>query len=161
MKHDIIFISGGMSMGQYDFAPQVLKSLGFELRITKVRIRPGKPFVFAVHPSGTFAFGLPGNPLAAYVCSLRLASRLIRRLTGLPPEQAWRQAPLAAPVEANGPREFYQPAQLRPDGTVLPLKWNGSGDVFSLAHADALVVRSENEPPRNSQELVRLLEMPQ
>ena len=42
---DVLFISGGMSMGKYDYAPQVLKELGVELLITKVRIKPGKPFV--------------------------------------------------------------------------------------------------------------------
>lgn len=160
MKQDIIFISGGMSMGQYDFAPQALKSLGFDLRITKVRIRPGKPFVFGVHPDGTFAFGLPGNPLAAYVCALRLAARLIRRLTGLPAEPKWTAAALAAPVEANGPREFYQPAIRNPGGAVTPLKWKGSADVFSLAHADTLIIRPENDPPRAAGEMVRLLEIP-
>ena len=84
LKHDLIFISGGMSMGQYDYVPQTLSSLGFSSKITKLRIRPGKPFVFAVREGGPFAFGLPGNPVSAYVCTLRLAARLIRRMIGQP-----------------------------------------------------------------------------
>ena len=49
-----------------------------ELRITKLRIKPGKPFVFGVKEN-SFAFGLPGNPVSAYVCTMRLASRLLDR----------------------------------------------------------------------------------
>ena len=147
-------------MGNYDYAPQVLKSLGFELRITKVRIRPGKPFVFGVHPSGTFAFGLPGNPLSAYVCTLLFASRLVRRLTGLSAEPRWSTARLSAGVAANGPRELYQPARRTVDGAVDPLPWRGSGDVFSLANADALIIRPENAPQQSLGEFVRILELP-
>jgi molybdopterin molybdotransferase len=158
MKADVVFISGGMSMGAYDFAPQVLKSLGFDLRITKVRIRPGKPFVFGEHSGGTFAFGLPGNPLSAYVCTARLAARLIRRLIGAPAEESWSTAMLSGTMEANGPREFYQPA-MRRDGNVEPLKWRGSGDVFSLAAADVLIVRGENAPAAHNGDVVRVMEM--
>jgi molybdopterin molybdotransferase len=160
-RGDVLFVSGGMSMGKYDFVPQALRAAGFELRITKLRIRPGKPFVFAFRPrDGKFAFGLPGNPVSAFVCTLRLASRLIRRMIGRGLEPVWIHAPLARPLAtANGPREFYQPAWW--DGArVTPLEWNGSADVFTLARANVLLVRPENDPAHPSDAMARLLEIP-
>lgn len=158
---DVLFVSGGMSMGKYDFVPVALRESGFELRITRLRIRPGKPFVFAVRPNdGKVAFGLPGNPVSAFVCTLRLASRLIRRMTARGPEPTWILAPLARPLAtANGPREFYQPASW--DGArVTPLEWKGSADVFTLARANVLLVRPENDPAHPSDAMATLLEIP-
>lgn len=156
---DLVVVTGGMSMGQYDFVPGLLVELGFDLKITKLRIKPGKPFVFGLRTDGKVAIGLPGNPVSAYVCALRLAGRLIRRMQGLPPDLRCITAPLADPLPANGPREFYQPAVW--DGTsVRPLKWKGSADVFTLSVADALIVRPENDAPRDKGAAVQLLEIP-
>lgn len=158
---EVLVVSGGASMGRYDFVPPLLKESGFDLRVTKLRIRPGKPFVFGVRPGdGRFAFGLPGNPVSAFACTLRLAARLLRRMQGLPAGAAWVEAPLAEalPTE-NGPREFYQPA-VWSGSAVRPLKWIGSADVFTLAKANALLVRPEGDPPRPAGATVRLLEIP-
>src|SRR5438477_161284 len=51
LEFDALFVSGGMSMGQYDFVPRILKELGVELKITKLRIKPGKPFAFGMKDS--------------------------------------------------------------------------------------------------------------
>jgi molybdopterin molybdotransferase len=162
--HEIVFVSGGMSMGQYDFVPRAIESLGIDLRITKLRIKPGKPFVFGVKSNDRFIFGLPGNPVSAFVCALRLASRLIERMSGGGSEDAehWVSAPVAKPLAANGPREFYQPAVYDGHtGTITPLEWKGSADIFTLADANVLLVRGENEPPIAAGTVVRALEIPQ
>jgi molybdopterin molybdotransferase len=183
---DVLFVTGGMSMGEYDYVPKLLAELGVELRVTKLRIKPGKPFVFGVAESSgfrvqgsgsadalapsslnpeprtlnpRFVFGLPGNPVSGYVCTVRLAARLLSRLSGGPPEPRWITAPLTAPLKTNGPREFYQPAVLS-DAGVLPLEWKGSADVFTLAAANALLVRPENDPARAPGDAVRVLEVP-
>jgi molybdopterin molybdotransferase len=158
---DAIFLSGGMSMGKYDFVPGVLSELGVQIRISKLRIKPGKPFVFGVwkHDKGTtYIFGLPGNPVSAFVCTLRLASRILRRIAGEIGGEPPHRAKLAAAAEGNGAREFYQPGRWQKDG-VLPLRWKGSGDVFSLAAADVLVVRPENDPPREAGYEVEIVEL--
>ena len=110
IDYDILLITGGMSMGQYDYVPHP-PQLGGELKITKLRIKPGKPFVLATMPGGNYVFGLPGNPVSAFVCTLPLASRLLKRIAGGVPTEAVQLAPLAAPLPANGPRTFYLPAK--------------------------------------------------
>jgi molybdopterin molybdotransferase len=155
---DVVFVTGGMSMGAYDYVPRTLIELGVDLRITKLRIKPGKPFVFGVKGE-RFVFGLPGNPVSGFVCTVRLASRLLERMSGAHPHARWITAELLFPLAANGPREFYQPASLSAKG-VAPMEWIGSADVYTLAMADALLVRAANEPALAPGASVRVLELP-
>jgi molybdopterin molybdotransferase len=188
--HDVLMVSGGMSMGAYDYVPRLLGEMGFDLRITKLRIKPGKPFVFGVRegsgsrvrgsgnsqgpaapgdlnpeprtPNPSFVFGLPGNPVSGFACTVRLASRLLARLAGGQPVERWIVGRLTAPLGANGPREFYQPAKLAWTAAgpeVTPLAWKGSADLFTLAAADALLVRPASEGPLEAGAAVRVLEI--
>jgi molybdopterin molybdotransferase len=157
---DVLFISGGMSMGEHDYVPRVLSDLGVEMKITKLRIKPGKPFVFGVAPRGKFVFGLPGNPVSGFACTLRLCSGLLARIAGGAPQERWSHARRREPLGSNGPREFYQPAVVQPDGIVRPLPWKSSADIYTLAAANALLVRNENEPAQPAGALVRTLEIP-
>jgi molybdopterin molybdotransferase len=160
-RADVLLVTGGMSMGEYDYVPRVLGELGMELKITKLRIKPGKPFVFATGDvgEGFLVFGLPGNPVSAFVCALRLASRLLLRLGGTGVRERWLEGRLNEALPANGPREFYQPAVVK-DGKVTVLGWKGSADLYTLAKANALLVRAANEPARQAGEVVKLLEVP-
>jgi molybdopterin molybdotransferase len=158
LELDLLFVSGGMSMGRYDHVPKLLIELGAALRITKLRIKPGKPFVFGQFKS-SFVFGLPGNPLSSFVCMVRLCSRLIGRLVGGTTLERWTRAPLAAPVPANGVREFYQPALLEGAG-VTPLQWKGSADIYTLARANGLILRPEHSPALDRGQVVQVLEVP-
>lgn len=176
---EALVVTGGMSVGDHDYVPGILGELGIEPRITRVRIKPGKPFVFAVadrakvlphakveaglHKSEEgqcYIFGLPGNPVSGFVCLMRLASRLLTRLEGGQVIERWVNGKLLAPLPANGPREFYQPATVDyATGSVWPLNWKGSGDVFTLALANALIIRAENEPAQDKGALVRVMEV--
>jgi molybdopterin molybdotransferase len=166
---DVLFITGGMSMGEYDYVPRLLLELGADLKITKLRIKPGKPFVFGLIEGSGYVFGLPGNPVSAFVCTLRLASRLLARIGGGAVEERWLTGRLEAGLPANGPREFYQPVirSVAPGSTslrsgfasIVPLNWKGSADLFTLARANALLVRGENEPPVPKGTVVRVLEI--
>jgi molybdopterin molybdotransferase len=158
LRQDVLVLSGGMSVGERDFVPQILHDLGAEMLITKLRIRPGKPFIFARMKEGQFVFGLPGNPVSGFVCMTCLARRLLDRLAGGTGQIPRGMAALGEALEANGPREFYQPAIF--DGrAILPLAWKGSADIFTLARANALIVRPENHPPQPAGAAVDFLEI--
>jgi molybdopterin molybdotransferase len=157
MQSDLLVSSGGVSMGDADHVPALLRELGVSLAITKLRIKPGKPFVLGSHARG-FAIGLPGNPVSAFCCTLRLARRLIDRLAGRAPSERWIELPLADPISANGPREFYQPAVIE-SGRIRVLPWKGSADVFTLSAASILVVRPIDDAARFAGELVRAMEI--
>ena len=146
LSHDMLLITGGISMGQRDFVPDILRKLGGDLKITKLRIKPGKPFIFAVMPNGKFVFGLPGNPVSAFVCTRCLVSRLLLRMAGGPPADPMQSAQLSKSLPANGPRAFYQPAIFNGQN-IVPLDWKGSADIYTLAQANALMMCPENQPP--------------
>jgi len=172
LEHDALLVSGGMSMGEHDYVPRILQEIGVELKVTKLKIKPGKPFLFGVKQradgSNGFVFGLPGNPVSGFVCTVRLAARLIDRLSGGPPQERWQNGRLIVGLPANGPREFYMPAvrsvvparvsaqAVLP--TIRALEWKGSADVFTLAAANCLLVRAAGEPPLPEGTLVRVLE---
>lgn len=171
LEHDALFVTGGMSMGEYDYVPRILKELGCDLKVTKLRIKPGKPFVFAMtaDPAPRFVFGLPGNPVSAFVCTIRLASRLLARMGGGKVEERWLTGRLDSGMPANGPREFYHPAvrAVAPGrdsshaefANITPLKWKGSADLFTLARANVLLVRPENDPTIPKGTIIRVLEI--
>ena len=183
MQLDVLLVTGGMSMGKYDYVPKLLNELGVDLKITKLRIKPGKPFVFGVAErrklaerrgviaslpiaapaeGRCFVFGLPGNPVSGFACTVRLVSRLITRMSGGEPQERWAAGSLLEPIGANGPREFYQPAVVEHarDGTrVRALSWKGSADLFTLAEANAMLVRAENEPALGAGAVVRVIEL--
>jgi molybdopterin molybdotransferase len=158
LSYDVLLVTGGMSMGERDFVPEILRRLGGDLKITKLRIKPGKPFVFAELPNGKFVFGLPGNPVSAFVCTVCLVSRLVMRMVGGPQAEKVRIAPISRTVEANGPRAFYQPAIF--DGySLTPLRWKGSADIFTLSRANSLLVRPENQPAQLSGASMEFIEI--
>lgn len=159
LEHDALLITGGMSMGERDYVPAVLEQLGLRRQISKLRIKPGKPFVLATD-GPRIAFGLPGNPVSAFLCTLRLASRVLRRMAGETIESQLPRLPLAELMPPNGPREFYQPGRLTASGSIQPLNWRGSADLFTLVSASVFVVRPENAPAAVAGELVDVLWIP-
>ncbi len=84
----IIISSGAVSMGDFDFIPQTITKLGGEIIFHKLKIRPGKPLLFAKFPNGSLYFGLPGNPISSIIGLRFFVSHAIRKLLDLPQENA-------------------------------------------------------------------------
>jgi molybdopterin molybdotransferase len=82
----LIISTGAVSMGVHDFVPQALAMAGAEIVFHKVRMRPGKPSLFARLPSGTLLFGLPGNPMSCAVGLRFFVNAAIRAMQQRPPE---------------------------------------------------------------------------
>ncbi len=163
-KADVLFITGGVSMGTHDFVPAALESLGFNLLIRKVRMRPGKPFVLGHREAdggAHVAVGLPGNPVSGLVCTTILAGRLLSRLAGGPADHlSVTRATLTAPTTVAGPRTYFQPAILS-GSNVTPLDLASSADVFTLARANALILRPAGDGLRACGDPVTVFSLPE
>jgi len=148
-RADVLLISGGASVGDKDFTRPLLESLGFEIIFGKVAIRPGRPTMFAANGQ-RIAFGLPGNPLAHFVCFHLFIAPALACLSGVRPNQFLR-GKLAEPLkDALNPRETLWPARFELDrgqARLHPLGWSSSGDVTCLVDANALL----RVPPNCSQ----------
>lgn len=78
---DIVICTGGVSMGRYDFIPDVLKSMGAEIIVHRIAIKPGKPLLFSRIGNKLF-FGLPGNPVSVMVSFIEFVRPAILKMSG-------------------------------------------------------------------------------
>jgi molybdopterin molybdotransferase len=140
--HDVLILSGGVSMGKLDLVPKVLEKLGVSLVFHHVAQRPGKPMWFGVSQTGPAVFALPGNPVSTLVCLSRYVLPALRAAMGQASGETPRIA-LTAPVEVKAPLAFYMPVKLRSDDwgrtSAEPCPTNGSGDFTALAGTDGFV----------------------
>lgn len=140
--HDVLVVSGGISMGRLDLVPQVLERLGVRLAFRRIAQRPGKPMSFGVTPGGAAVFALPGNPVSTLVCLARYVVPALAAAMGEARPAAERIA-IAAPVEVKVPLETFVPVRLEVDdwgrSWAVPRPTNGSGDFTALAGTDGFV----------------------
>ncbi len=112
--HDVLVLSGGVSMGRFDLVPQVLEELGVRTIFHKVAQRPGKPLWFGMAPTGAAVFGLPGNPVSTLVCLARYVLPALLASLGQSPPAPERLA-LGAPVTVNPPLTYFLPVRIEQD----------------------------------------------
>jgi molybdenum cofactor synthesis domain-containing protein len=141
---NILVTTGGVSVGKYDLTKAALKELGADIFFERVRLKPGKPTVFA-RLKKTLVFGLPGNPVSAAVTFHLFVRTAIRQMQGAKvPFADEGFAVMKHAVKGTKDRDSYLPAVL----TVSPnailqaqtLKWGGSSDFIGYARAECLVV---------------------
>jgi molybdopterin molybdotransferase len=139
---DLLILSGGVSMGQYDHVPKTLASLGVRVIFHKVTQRPGLPLWFGVDGAGKPVFALPGNPVSSLVCLVRYAIPALWRAMGATPRPVPR-ARLASSVDFAVDLTWFLPVQLDydEDGIIsaIPRPTNTSGDFVALGGTDGFV----------------------
>lgn len=139
---DVLILSGGVSMGRYDYVPGVLQSLGVERVFHNVAQRPGKPMWFGVHSDGKAVFALPGNPVSTLVCFTRYVLPAVAHALGTRPAPPPRVA-LAEAVSCPAPLTYFVPVVLGQDADGVmrarPRLTNTSGDFAALAGTDGFV----------------------
>jgi molybdopterin molybdotransferase len=143
IESEVTLIAGGVSVGKYDLVPKVLEELGVTIHVKQVRMKPGKPFLFGTM-NNSLVFGLPGNPVSAFVCFALFVQPALRKLAGhsnTGPRMT--KLPLAEGISVSNNRPTYYPARLEltDSGWVIhPLSWLGAPDLRGLLPADALLV---------------------
>jgi molybdopterin molybdotransferase len=143
LESDLLLLSGGISVGKYDFVGQVLTELGGEFFIRGVAMRPGKPLVFG-RCQEKFFFGLPGNPVSTYVTFALFVRPAIAMLAGAQFElPTFLRARLGQPYNHKLGLTAFMPArvELKNGEPVVDLvAWQGSGDLVGVAAANCFLV---------------------
>jgi molybdopterin molybdotransferase len=140
--HEVVILSGGVSMGKFDLVPKALMRLGVEEVFHKIAQRPGKPMWFGIGPQGQSVFGLPGNPVSTLVCLIRYVIPALAEAMGTKRREPERLA-LAAPATSHHDLTYFLPVTIEHDDWgrpwAAPRPPNGSGDFLSLAGTDGFV----------------------
>lgn len=136
---DVVVTSGGVSVGEMDFVKAAFERMGGELQFWKVAIRPGKPFVFG-RCGGKFLFGLPGNPVSAFVTFLLLVRPALMQWQGATEVSLPAQAGIAGePFSNSGDRRHFLRVQVDVEGQVFSAGRQASHALSSLAAANGLL----------------------
>ncbi|MFZ9075075.1 MAG: gephyrin-like molybdotransferase Glp [Flavobacteriaceae bacterium] len=157
---DLVLISGGISVGKYDFVGEALAQLGVKEVFYKVKQRPGKPLFFG-KKERTFCFALPGNPASTLSCFYVYVLPLLNRMMHKNSQGLRRsQLPLTHSFHSSEPRALFLKAFVK-EGKVTILDHQNSSMLISFAKANALVYLPENEATLEKEDFVTVLFLPE
>ncbi|NQU64447.1 MAG: molybdopterin molybdotransferase MoeA [SAR324 cluster bacterium] len=143
LKADILVLSGGVSMGEFDHIPALLTAKGVEKIFHQVQIKPGKPIWFGKSSRGGYVFGLPGNPVSVQTCFRIFVDPLVKRLSGDPsPDHAYLKLELMEDAVSKTPREHFMPGRMEIFNgrtCVKVINIRGSGDFSNFEISQGLV----------------------
>jgi molybdopterin molybdotransferase len=152
LKTDLLLMTGGVSMGRYDLVEQVLEELKAEFFFTGAKIQPGRPVVFgkcgagalASENTGTYFFGLPGNPVSTMVTFELFARPILEALAGMSPRKLqFTYAKLKSEIRVKPGLKRFLAAILSGEfeaSQVDLVPWQGSGDIAATARANCYIV---------------------
>ncbi len=126
-------------MGDADFVPEAIESLGGEIAFHRLPIRPGKP-VLGASLDGKLILGLPGNPVSVAVTSRTIGQPLLAHLAGSTHELPSLLVTLANPDDNQLPLVWHRLVRINSGGQAELVDGKGSGDIVSLARSDGFVV---------------------
>jgi molybdopterin molybdotransferase len=135
---DVLILSGGVSVGDFDFVPQAMRDAGYTLHFERIAVQPGMPTVFGSLGAG-FAFGLPGNPVSTFVIFEILIKPLLLRMMGHSFKPLIQSVVLAdAFSRSQGARTAFIPVKCQ-KGRASLVGYHGSAHLHALSRANALL----------------------
>jgi molybdopterin molybdotransferase len=138
IKRQVLIISGGVSVGEHDLVKEALREVGAKIEIWRVAVKPGKPFLFG-NIGGGYVFGLPGNPVSAFVTFLQFVRPAILRMMGATNlDLPQVSAKLTVDLTNDGDRPHYIRGKLE-HGEFTPIGRQESHALFGLSQANALL----------------------
>ena len=138
VENDVILISGGVSMGDYDFVPEVMKKNGIEILFNRVAIQPGKPMTFGISDD-IVCFGVPGNPVSTFVQFEILIKPFLYKMMGHDFNPKISPLILGETIKrSKSDRESLIPIEIR-DNKVYQIAYHGSAHINAMSTTEYLV----------------------
>ena len=137
---DVVILTGAVSMGDYDFVPEVLQEKGVQILFHGIHAKPGKRTLFGRTEKRWFV-GLPGNPVSSFVQFEMLVKPLVYRIMG----SQWQPDVLKLPLSEdfqrkNSSRKAFEPVVITEDSRVQKVDYHGSAHIHALSYASGLMV---------------------
>ena len=138
-QNHIVILTGGVSVGDFDFVPLVLKNAGFIIEFRSLAVQPGRPTIFARRDQ-TYLFALPGNPVSSFIQFELLVKHLIAKASG--DQKAYHSVCLTMGFDYSrkrSDRKAFIPVVISQDGTIGQVEYHGSAHIHSFIHADGIL----------------------
>ncbi len=140
---DIVILTGGVSMGDFDYVPAAMEELGAEILFKSVAIQPGRPTVFA-RIKNKFIFGLPGNPVSSFVLFELMVKPFILRMMGCVPDSRMISLPMGADyTRKKTGRKSVVPVIIE-NSVVFPMEYHGSAHINAYTKASGMMIMDED-----------------
>ncbi len=139
-ENDIVLLTGGVSMGDFDFVPEIMIKAGVDIKFRSIAVQPGKPTIFGTYNNTKFIFGLPGNPVSSYTQFELLVRPLMKKIMSYSKESTLLKLPMGAEYRRRkSVRKSFFPVNIGNDGNVYPVEYHGSAHIHSYVNADGIV----------------------
>jgi molybdopterin molybdotransferase len=137
-ENDVVLLTGGVSMGDFDLVPDILQKRGFDVLFAKVAVKPGKPTLFA-RSGDVVCYGLPGNPVSSYVMFELFVRPLLYRMMGHEWVPETSCATLAETYRRRKTERLSWVPVILSEGAAVPVEYHGPAHSSSLVGADGLI----------------------
>lgn len=143
-ENDIVIMSGGVSMGDYDLVPEILEKNSFRLLFKKIAVKPGRPTVFGIRDEGgekpVFCFGLPGNPVSTFTIFELFVKPFILKMMGHKYKAIISYRQLEKTITRDKTeRDSWRPVAFTEENKVINIEYHGSAHINALCEADGLI----------------------
>lgn len=138
-QNDVVILSGGVSVGDYDLVREILNENNVRLLFEKIAVKPGRPMVFGVS-DGVFCFGLPGNPVSTFIMFELLVKPFLCKMMGynFKPVVSHRQLEKSI-IRKKTERDSWLPVVFKKNNMVERIEYHGSAHINALCKADGLL----------------------
>ncbi len=137
-RHHLTILTGGVSMGDYDYVPEMMEKAGVKVLFHKIAMKPGKPTIFG-SANGSLVLGLPGNPVSTFLQFELFVKPLVYKLMGGHHQPVALRLPLGEDIQQkSSDRDSWKPVYIHA-GKVYPLAYHGSGHIHALARAEGFI----------------------
>jgi len=151
---DIILLSGGVSVGDFDYVPVILKELGIEIKFNKIAVKPGKHTTFALGKE-KFFIGVPGNPVSSFMQFELVVKPFVYHLMGHKYRPVIASLPLKTEFKRKkDEREEFVPVMIHNNNEVEPVSYHGSAHIHALSYSDGMIAIPKGIKQINKGELV-------
>lgn len=152
--NQVTIITGGVSVGDFDFVPQIIRELGFEILFHGMKVKPGKRMLFATR-GNHYVLGLPGNPVSVLVQFEMLVRPFLLRLMNCTQIPGFEKRILGEDYSLkNADRLSFIPGFTGPDGTIIPAEYHGSAHIFAYSYTDVIIKIPEGIKNLNKGDLI-------
>jgi molybdopterin molybdotransferase len=137
-ENDIVLATGGVSMGDLDFVPEVFRELGIRIMFHSISIQPGRPTLFG-KKGERYIFGLPGNPVSSFVLFEILVKPFMIKMMGGTLAEPEIKLPLGADfIRRKSSRKAFIPVKII-NGEILPVEYHGSAHIHAYSAAGGII----------------------